>query len=151
MGDTTTATTRPQARADLTVVELDGEAIIYDAEAGQLHRLNTTGRIVFSLCDGSSTTRELAADIAEAYGLPFEDVETHVTTLVADLQTAGLMERSQLRAAGAPLPERPAPPAADPATRHLHASGAPQERRERSRLRSPKTATDGTTQRRGSP
>ncbi len=120
MGDTGTAATRPRARADLTVVEFDGEAIIYDPEVGQLHRLNPTGRIVFSLCDGSSTTRELAADIAEAYGLPSEDVETHVASLVADLQTAGLMERSHDEAANVPLPERPLPPAADPPTRHLH-------------------------------
>lgn len=90
-----TAATRPRARADLTIVELDGEAIVYDDETCQLHRLNSTGRIVFSLCDGSATIRELAADIAETFGLPFEDVEPDVATLMADLRTAGLLESTR--------------------------------------------------------
>lgn len=120
MGDTKTTVNRPRARADLAVVELDDEAIIYDAQSGQLHRLNSTGRIVFSLCDGRSTTQELAADLAEAYGLPCEEMETHVATLVANLQSAGLVERSQDPAGTAPPPERPGSPPGESAPRHLH-------------------------------
>ncbi len=120
MGDTKATVTRPRARPDLTVVELDDEAIIYDAQAGQLHRLNSTGRMVFSLCDGRSTTHELAAELAEAYGLPHEEVETHVASLLANLQKAGLMERSRDRTAGAPLPPRPVATSDESRTRSLH-------------------------------
>ena len=44
---------KPKARDDLTVVELDGEAVIYDEETTELHHLNPTATIVFALCDGS--------------------------------------------------------------------------------------------------
>ena len=61
-------TERPRARPDLTVVELDGEAVIYDEISGDLHRLNPTATIVFSFLDGSATLEELAGDLAGAYG-----------------------------------------------------------------------------------
>lgn len=117
-----TTPARPRTRADLTVVEVDGEAIVYDAETRQLHRLNPSGRIVFSLCDGSATIRELAGDIAEAYGLPLQDVETHVDNLVGDLRTAGLLENDHVVATAgtAAVLERPVPPAVELPARHLH-------------------------------
>ena len=45
---------KPKVRDGLTVVELDGEAVIYDEETTELHHLNPTATIVFGLCDGRS-------------------------------------------------------------------------------------------------
>ena len=56
---------KPKVRDDLTVVELDGEAVIYDEETTELHHLNPTATIVFGLCDGTSTMAEMAADISD--------------------------------------------------------------------------------------
>ena len=42
---------KPSAREGLTVVELDGEAVIYDEETSDLHHLNPTATIVFGLCE----------------------------------------------------------------------------------------------------
>ncbi|MDQ4131261.1 MAG: PqqD family protein [Actinomycetota bacterium] len=114
-----TVATRPRARTDLTVVEIDGEALILDARVSQLHRLNSTGRVIFSLCDGSATVAELAADIAELYDLPSEDVHTHVGTLLSGLQAAGLLEDAAQVEAGSPV-EPPPPPLAEPPAQHLH-------------------------------
>ncbi|HUF60085.1 MAG TPA: PqqD family protein [Actinomycetota bacterium] len=72
---------RPQTRADLTVVELDGEAVIYDEMNGDLHRLNPTATLVFSLLDGSSTVEDLALDIAKAYGMPVDEITAQVREL----------------------------------------------------------------------
>ena len=63
---------------DLTVVELDGEAVIYDEETTELHHLNPTATIVFGLCDGSATMAEMAADISAAFGVPVQVVEPQV-------------------------------------------------------------------------
>lgn len=115
-------TTRPRTRTDLTLVEIDGEAIVYDAETRQLHRLNSTGRIIFSLCDGSATVPQLAADVADLYGLPCEDIETHIDSLLAGLGAAGLLEdtRPGVEVPVASLLEQGVPPAVEPPARHLH-------------------------------
>ena len=63
---------KPKVRDDLTVVELDGEAVIYDEETAELHHLNPTATIVFGLCDGTATMAEIAADISEAFGVPID-------------------------------------------------------------------------------
>lgn len=85
---------KPKAREDLTVVELDGEAVIYDEESSELHLLNPTATIVFGLCDGTATMREMASDISQVFGVPIEDVERQVRTLIRRLRKANLLAPS---------------------------------------------------------
>ena len=73
---------RPCVRDDLTVVELDGEAVIYDERNGDLHRLNPTATLVFSLLDGSSTIDELARDVSEAFSMPVAEIDEQLRTLL---------------------------------------------------------------------
>ena len=87
--------TKPQrlrSREDLTVIELDGEAVVYDGESGDLHHLNRTATIVFSLCDGESTAKDLATDIAEVFEQPVGDVERQVRSLLRQLRRQRLLE-----------------------------------------------------------
>jgi PqqD family protein of HPr-rel-A system len=86
-----TAPQRPTLRDDLTVVELDGEAVVYDDRTGDLHHLNATATVVFSLCDGTGTVRELATDLAHAYGQPVDDVERQIRGLLRRFRRAGLL------------------------------------------------------------
>ena len=81
----------PQARADLTVVELDGEAVIYDEINGDLHRLNPTATLVFSLLDGSASVEDLALDIAKAYGMPVEEITAQVRELANQFASSHLL------------------------------------------------------------
>ncbi len=87
-----TARIRPKARDDLAVVELDGEAVIYDEGTGDLHHLNPTATIVFSLCDGTATIREIADDLAEAFTRSPAEVEPQVRRLLLRLRRAGLLQ-----------------------------------------------------------
>lgn len=84
-------TERPRARPDLTVVELDGEAVIYDEISGDLHRLNPTASIVFSFLDGSATPEELAGDLAGAYDRPVAEITAQVRELVDQLAASHLL------------------------------------------------------------
>jgi len=84
--------TKPRVREDLTVVELDGEAVVYDERTGDLHHLNPTATVVFGLLDGSATGRELARDLADAYDQPFEQVLEQVQALVRGFRKAKLLE-----------------------------------------------------------
>lgn len=85
---------RPRAREDLTVVELDGEAVIYDEDSGDLHHLNPTATIVFGLCDGTSTMRQMSLDISEAFGVPAGEVEGQIRALIRSFRKANLLEPS---------------------------------------------------------
>ena len=83
---------KPTAREGLTVVELDGEAVIYDEETSDLHHLNPTATIVFGLCDGSATIPDIATDISEAFGVPVNEVEAQVRTLIRQFRKVDLLE-----------------------------------------------------------
>jgi PqqD family protein of HPr-rel-A system len=88
------ALVKPKTRTGITIVELDDEAVIYVEENGELHHLNPTATIVFGLCDGSATMKEISTDISEAFNVPLKDVEGQVRTLVRQFQKAGLLEPS---------------------------------------------------------
>jgi PqqD family protein of HPr-rel-A system len=83
---------RPQTRQDLAVVVLDGEAVVYDEDSGGLHHLNPTATIVFQLCDGTTTVREMSSEISEVFGIPADDVEREVRALLRGLRRSGLMD-----------------------------------------------------------
>lgn len=83
---------RPQTRQDLAVVVLDGEAVVYDEDSGGLHHLNPTATIVFQLCDGTATVREMSSEISEVFGIPVDDVEREVRALLRGLRKSGLMD-----------------------------------------------------------
>lgn len=85
--------TRPVARvADVTVVELDSEAVVYDRRTGVLHHLNAGATLVFRACDGTSTIAELAGDIAAVAGKPVEMIEPEVRAAIRGLRKADLLE-----------------------------------------------------------
>jgi Coenzyme PQQ synthesis protein D (PqqD) len=86
---------RPRVRSDLTVVELDGEAVIYDERNGDLHRLNPTAALVFSLLDGSSTLDELARDVGEAFSMPVGEIEGQLQALVVQFGQSHLLVGSE--------------------------------------------------------
>jgi PqqD family protein of HPr-rel-A system len=84
---------KPKAReADVTVVELDGEAVVYDRRSGVLHHLNPGASLVYRVCDGTSTIAELAADIADAVGQPVARIEPEVRAAIRGLRKADLLE-----------------------------------------------------------
>lgn len=86
-----TAPIRPKMRDDLTVVELDGEAVIYDDRSGDLHHLNATATLVAEFCDGTATVRELTIDISRAFGVPENEIDRQIRILLRRLRSAGLL------------------------------------------------------------
>lgn len=82
---------RPRVRTDVTVTELDGEAVIYDEQSGDLHHLNAPATLVLGLCDGSATVDEMSAAIAEAFGRPVGEVTVQVSALVEELRGSRIL------------------------------------------------------------
>jgi PqqD family protein of HPr-rel-A system len=85
------AATRPRVRDDLTVVVLDGEAVVYDERSGELHHLNPTATVIFGLLDGTATIRELVADVASAFDVAAPEVEPQIRDLIRQLRKLGLL------------------------------------------------------------
>ncbi|MEQ8718961.1 MAG: PqqD family protein [Acidimicrobiales bacterium] len=77
---------KPLANPAHEVIASDEGFVIHDAAGAQVHYLNETAAIVFSLCDGQRTLTEIAALVGDAFGLeeaPVADVEKVVTDLTA--------------------------------------------------------------------
>ena len=83
---------KPRIRADLEIVEIDGEAVVYDPANGSLHHLNATATVIATLLDGSTTIRGVAEELADAYDLPAQEVEPNVRTLIRQLRKLELLE-----------------------------------------------------------
>jgi PqqD family protein of HPr-rel-A system len=86
------ALVKPRVRSDLTIVDLDGEATVYDDATGDLHTLNPTATIVLHLCDGSATINELSTELAGVFDTPKEEIEPQVRALLRKFRRAGLLE-----------------------------------------------------------
>ena len=82
----------PRARSDLTVVELDGEAVVYDGRTATLHHLNAAATLVFLSLDGTVGVKTLAGELAESTGVPAEELEQQVGDVVSTFEEAGLLE-----------------------------------------------------------
>jgi hypothetical protein len=80
-------------RPDLAVVEPDHEAVVYDGRLRNVHYLNHTAALVLGLCDGTGTIRELAEDIADAYEMPVDEVESQIRSLLRGFRKIELLER----------------------------------------------------------
>lgn len=85
---------KPHARDDLVVVDF-GEELVVCLPGGSshswLHHLNPSAAIVFRLSDGTATSAEIAADIAEAFGLERETTEKEVRGAVRRFRQSGLL------------------------------------------------------------
>jgi PqqD family protein of HPr-rel-A system len=83
---------KPKVRTDLTFVKVEDEAILYDPESVRLHHLNPSAALIFQLCDGSGTVKELARDIAEELGLPQDDILRQVRQVVGHFKHSGILD-----------------------------------------------------------
>lgn len=86
------AAVKPKVRDGLTVVELDGEAVIYDEQTADVHHLNPTATIVFGLCDGSATMAEMAMDLSTVFEVPLHEVEPEVRAVIRRFRKVRLLE-----------------------------------------------------------
>ncbi len=88
---TTTTVEMPLVRSDLTIHELDGEALLYDPRTGDTHRLNATAWSVWRLCDGSRLAVEIAEALSAGYQISAEAALPHVETILSRFCERGLL------------------------------------------------------------
>ena len=79
-------------RSEATSIEIDGEAVIYNASMEMTHILNPTAAIVWGLIDGRTEIGDIAAELAEAFSAPEDRVLSDVLELVREFGRKGLLE-----------------------------------------------------------
>lgn len=97
---------KPKIRPELTFIQIEDEAVVYDPESIGLHHLNPSAALIFQLCDGSGTVKELAQDISDELGLPQDEILRQVRRVVSSFKHSGILTGKR------PVPTTP--------TRHRH-------------------------------
>lgn len=83
--------TLPRTRPDLSVVDLDDGAVVFDPTAGVLHVLNATAALVLDGCRNAWDADDLSATVSAAAGVDASIVAADVEACVADLRHRGLV------------------------------------------------------------
>lgn len=71
-------------------VEADGEIVLVDEVTDRLHMLNRTAALVWQCFDGEASVAEIAFDLADGLGVPFEQILTDTLAIVTDLVVQGV-------------------------------------------------------------
>lgn len=84
-------TDRPRRVQDVWVKPEGDHVVIHLRQTGPTLRLNATAFAIWELCDGLTSTGEMAAAVADLTGLGEDEARQQVESAVADLREAGLL------------------------------------------------------------
>jgi Coenzyme PQQ synthesis protein D (PqqD) len=82
----------PTRAHSVYTVEIDGEAVLLEEVANRLHHLNHTATLLWACFDGHASAGELAAEICEELGLPYETVLADTVAVLRELGSEGLLD-----------------------------------------------------------
>jgi len=85
----------PRTGPEVSAIELDGEAVLYDAVSRRLIVLNGTASRILGCCDGVRSLDVIIADISAAYAVPRETIQEEIVDLVQRLDAEGLLVRDR--------------------------------------------------------
>ena len=75
----------------LAIESVDGEAIVLDQEAGQVHQLNESAALVWNGLGEGQTADEIATSLCGAFGIEHEQAVSDVQAVIAQFQELGLI------------------------------------------------------------
>ena len=84
------AADRPAPVSGLDVHEVEDGFVVFDASSDRVHYLNPTATVVFSLCDGTRSTDEIAELVRSAWELDVAPVDD-VVACIAQLRDEGVL------------------------------------------------------------
>jgi len=76
---------------DLTWPPVSGEMAVYDARDGRYHVLNGSAAAIWAAIAAETPIEQVAADLANAHGVPIEALQADVDAFVADALRLGLL------------------------------------------------------------
>ncbi|HID95241.1 MAG TPA: radical SAM protein [Candidatus Latescibacteria bacterium] len=85
---------KPLKRGDLVFRELEGEGILFDPKTGSMHSLTKTALLIWNLCDGRHSLKQIADHILERFEAEPDQVRGDVKETVGRFQQLGLLQGS---------------------------------------------------------
>jgi hypothetical protein len=82
----------PRFREAVAAIPVAEEAVLYEEDTGDLHRLDAIGAVVCSLFDGRTSITTAVDELVAAFGAPRDTIQTDVMRLVRELGFKGLLE-----------------------------------------------------------
>lgn len=86
---------KPKRRTDIVNEIVEDETIIYDPRNHNVHHLNPMAGVIWELCDGGHTPKEIAEEVVSALEADPVQVERDVTKTLEEFQRKGLLEGGQ--------------------------------------------------------
>ena len=103
----------PCFRDPVDGVPVADEAVLYESDTGDLHRLDHIAAIVCSRFDGVLTVREIVDDLSAEFGAPREVIEADVLALVGNLGSKGLLVGVEADDEASSIADKPSHPVDD--------------------------------------
>lgn len=83
----------PRARKDIIISKLGAETMLYDPKTDQLHILNPTASLVWSMADGRHDLKKMAENIRRLFKVfPETPVDSDLSRLLSTWRQKGLLE-----------------------------------------------------------
>ena len=83
---------RPGHAGHLMENQVEDELTLYDPQSEVVHILNPTAAAVWQLADGAQEVGDIAAKLAELYGLEVDVAEEDVQEILEQFREAGLLQ-----------------------------------------------------------
>jgi len=80
----------PEPAAQIETEIVEGEVLLYHPHDTRAVYLNPTAAVIWGLCDGSRSVREIVRLIGESYPEAV-DLADHVTTTLGQLEESGVL------------------------------------------------------------
>jgi hypothetical protein len=86
---------QPHSQVAWELFDRDGfEIVIFDGRTGRAQRLNPSASAVWLLCDGTLSTKQIAAELVETFGLEPADAAGAAVDAIAEFEAAGWLDGS---------------------------------------------------------
>lgn len=85
---------KPRKRGDIVSGDVDDEIVIYDSRNHNVHHLNLLGIVIWDLCDGNHTVKDITKEIVDVLTADTVQVERDVTNMIEEFQGKGLLEEA---------------------------------------------------------
>ena len=82
---------RPGKDAEVLELDMGDGVILYNHDSSLVHHLNPSAALLWKLCDGEATVKELAGEIAEEYDLEPDTVLGEISGVIAEFDALNLV------------------------------------------------------------
>jgi hypothetical protein len=82
----------PRPHRDVVAAEVDDEVVLYDTVAAAIHILNSSASAVWFMLDGTATLGDIATDVADVCGIPYDAALSDVIGAVRSMADQQLLD-----------------------------------------------------------